>query len=292
MILVASSNDYANLGHSVGCSLRSIGIDCKDVSLSPHPFAYGAESATVTRDTLSFLTTEASHVLIMHSCPTIYGLNKNRNFSVYHTGTRFRESPEYFLELFQSARVHLTDQTEFMVHPVMNYVVCGIDKVIYKPKKVGKKIILGHYPSNPEVKGSNQIIEWLKPFRDKFEIRIGLKQVSYAEQLKRMSECDVYIELFKPELNGRPYGCFGVTALEASMMGKCVITQDLEDKTYKSVYGEHPFVTVRNEFQFNQALDSAFLHYTDSMQNWIHKETSDRHSLESTGKRLMELLRI
>ena len=174
MILVASSNDYANLGHSVGKSLRSIGIDCKDVSLSPHPFAYGAESATVSRDTLSFLTTEASHVLICHSCPTIYGLNKNREFSVYHTGTRYRESPEYFNELFQSARHVLTDQTEFMKLGKMDYVVSAIDKDIYKPKLVGKKLILGHFPSNPEVKGTNEIIEMLKPFKDKFEIRIGL----------------------------------------------------------------------------------------------------------------------
>lgn len=290
MILVASSADYANLGHSVGKSLRSIGVDCKDVSLSPHPFAYGAESATVSRDTLSFLTTEASHVLIMHSCPTIYGLNKNREFSVYHTGTRYRESPEYFNELFQSARHVLTDQTEFMKLGKMDYVVSAIDKDIYKPKLVGKKLILGHFPSNPEVKGTNEIIEMLKPFKDKFEIRIGLKQVSHAEQLKRMQECDIIIELFKPQLNGKEYGCFGVTALEGSMMGKLVITQDLEDKTYKSVYGEHPFVTVRNQHQFNEALESALTHFNDNMSKWIADQAKERHSFEATGQRIKTIL--
>lgn len=174
----------------------------------------------------------------------------------------------------------------------MKYVVSGIDKNIYKPKEIGKKLVIGHYPSNPEVKGTNEIIEMLKPFRDTFEIRIGLKQVSHAEQLQRMAECDIYIELFKPELNGREYGCFGVTALEASMMGKLVITMDLQDRIYKEEYGNHPFVTVRNKYQFQSAIEDAGKYYDQAMSDKIRQDTIDRHSYEATGQRLKQLLRL
>lgn len=291
-VLVASSADYANLGHSVGRSLRSIGVDCIDVTLSKHPFSYMSESQLVNRDTFRTLTEESKHVIIMHSCPILYDLNRNPSFSVYHTGSRFRESPQYFKELFQSAKASLTDQTEFMKYGGMKYVVSGIDKNIYKPKEIGKKLIIGHYPSNPEVKGTNEIIEMLKPFRDTFEIRIGLKQVSHAEQLQRMAECDIYIELFKPELNGREYGCFGVTALEASMMGKLVITMDLQDRIYKEEYGNHPFVTVKNKYQFQSAIEDAGKYFNQDMSDKIRQDTIDRHSFEATGLRLKQLLRL
>jgi len=292
MILFGSSNDYANLMHNQANALRSIGVDVIDVTLSPHGFNYPSQSKVVSRETFKTLSQEAEHVLIGHSCPTLFGLNQNPSFSCYHTGTRYRESPQYFNDLFQSAKVHLTDQTEFMVKHKMEYVVSAVDESLYKPKEIGKKLIIGHYPSNPEVKGTNEIIEMLKPFRDTFEIRVGLKQVSHAEQIKRMQECDVYIELFKPELNGRLYGCFGVTALEAAMMGKLVITQDLEDRTYMEVYGEHLFVNAKTRHQFTRALESIQSYFTDSVSNQIHLETKERHGYKATGERLKQLLRL
>jgi hypothetical protein len=291
-LLVASSVDYAGLGHSVGRSLRSIGVDCKDVTLSLHTFNYKSQSELVTKATLRTLTELSDHVLIMHSCPTIFDLNNNPSYSVYHTGTRYRESPKYFNELFQGAVRSFTDQSEFMKYGGMKYIVSGVDKNIYKPKEIGRKLIIGHYPSNPEVKGTPEILQMLEPFHKDFDIRIGLKQVSHAEQLARMSECDIYIELFKPELNGREYGCFGVTALEAAMMGKLVITQDLEDRTYRDEYGQHPFVTVKNKYQFQSAIEDAGKYFNQTMSDKIRQDTIDRHSFQATGERLKQLLKL
>lgn len=292
MILVSSSNDYASFGHSMGKALRSIGVDCIDTTLSKHPFNYGTESKVVSRETFKTLSVLADHVIICHSCPILFDLNGNPNFSVIHTGTRYREAPKYFNELFQSAKRHLSDQTEFMRLGKMDYIVSAIDPAIYKPKPIGSKLIVGHFPSNPEVKGTNEIIEMLKPFKDQFEIRIGLKQVSHEEQIKRMQECDVIIELFKPTLNGKPYGCFGVTALEGLMLGKLVITQDLEDRTYKEAYGDHLFVNAKTPHQFKTALESIQSYFTDSVSKQIHEDAVARHGYEATGKRLMELLRL
>lgn len=292
MILLASSVDYANLMHNQANALRSIGVDCIDVTLSAHTFNYPSQSKVVSRETLKTLTQEARHVVIGHSCPTIFNLNMNPSFSVYHTGTRYRESPKYFNELFQSAKRSLSDQSEFMRLGKMDYIVSAIDPAIYKPKPIGSKLIIGHFPSNPEVKGTNEIVEMLKPFRDQFEIRIGLNKVSHAEQIKRMQECDVIIELFKPTLNGKDYGCFGVTALEGAMMGKLVITQDLEDRTYKEAYGKHPFITVKNQFQFNKALETTLEFWNEDRSIGVHNDAKESHSFEATGRRLMELLRL
>jgi len=292
MILLASSCDYANYMHNQAKALRSIGVDAVDVCLSKHPFEYPSESRVVSRQTLKTLTQEADHVIIGHSCPTIFDLNENPSFFVAHTGTRYRESPKYYNELFQSARRAITDHSEFLRLGKMDYIVSAIDPAIYKPKPIGSKLIIGHFPSNPEVKGTNEIVEMLKPFRDQFEIRIGLNKVSHEEQIKRMQECDVIIELFKPTLNGKPYGCFGVTALEGLMMGKCVITQDLEDRTYKEAYGDHLFINAKNKYLFSSALEDTLKYFNDGISKDIHDSAKERHSYEATGKRLMELLRL
>ena len=75
---------------------------------------------------------------------------------------------------------------------------------------------MGHFPSKPAVKGSDKIVEAMKNVKGNFEFRYSDKRVSWEEQIKRMSECDIYVERFTKDSG------FGITALEAAALGKIV----------------------------------------------------------------------
>lgn len=292
MILLASSVDYSNLIANQANALRSIGVDAVDVTLNRHELKYPTQSRVVSRQELSDLTRRAEVVIIGHSCPTILNLNKCKRYAVYHSGTRYRNNPEHFNKLFRGAFVSLSDQTEFMSLGNHRYIVSAIDPSLYQPvkRKPGKrKLIVGHFPSNPEVKGTADIIRMLEPFKNDFEIRIGTNVLPYEKNLERIREVDIYIELFKPELNGKPYGCFGVTALEAAMMGRTVITQDLEYNTHNIVYRSHPFYCATNEIVFNGCIEHIKSHGL-LLPEHVHTKAVERYSPQATGNLLMKYL--
>lgn len=289
MILLTSSVDYSNLMHSQANALRSIGVDAVDVTLNRHELKYPTQSRVVSRQELSDLTRRAEMVIIGHSCPTILNLNKCKRFAVYHSGTRYRNNPEHFNKLFRGAFTSFSDQTEFMSLGNHKYVVSAIDPGLYQPTKPRPgKLIVGHFPSNPEVKGTADIIRMLEPFKNDFEIRIDTKVLPYEKNLQRIKEVDIYVELFKPELNGKPYGCFGVTALEALMMGKRVITQDIQQLAYLSTYGFPIFYMANDEQQFENSMNS--LYKEPINHEHIHRYTRCQHSPQATGNLLMKYL--
>lgn len=284
MILVASSNDYANLGHNVARSLNAVGIDCIDVCLSHHGLLYESQSNKVARGEIRMLSKIADYVIIMHSCPDVFAYCQPQNYAVYHTGTRYRSNPSRFNKLFKGAKKVLTDQTEFMHFGGMHYVPSAVES--FEPKYHNRKTpIIGHYPSNKEVKGSDEIEKALKHHKIDFDYQ----QLRHSENLKRIENCDIYIELFKPTLNGRQYGCFGVTAIEAGMMGKIVITQDLNKHVYEETYGEHPFLLAEKPSDLPKLVDYA-KENLDNLRKKTREIVYKNHTFEATGNRLKQIL--
>ena len=149
-------------------------------------------------------------------------------------------------------------------------------------------MIIGHYPSNAEVKGTKEIREMLEPFKDDFEIRINETILPHEQNLKRIGECHIYIELFKPELNGKPYGCFGVTAFEATALGCVVITNDLHTLVYDSVYGYSDFFRINTPEKFKELMNE--LKSVDRKDLTNSQSFYNNHSITSTGKRILELI--
>jgi hypothetical protein len=162
-------------------------------------------------------------------------------------------------------------------------------------KRKEGKLIIAHYPSNALVKGTKEIREMLEPFKDDFEIRIDETIIPHEENLKRIAECHIYIELFKPELNGKPYGCFGVTAFEATALGCVVITNDLNREVYRTVYGKECFITTNTKESFSKVISQVgdFLGVTTYLKakDILHNDFYNKHSIESTGKRILELIK-
>jgi hypothetical protein len=158
-------------------------------------------------------------------------------------------------------------------------------------KRKEGKLIIGHYPSNALVKGTKEIREMLEPFKDDFEIRIDETIIPHEENLKRIAECHIYIELFKPELNGKPYGCFGVTAFEATALGCLVVTNDLNKEVYENVFTRHDFLIANDKDTFRDFMEGASTLEVETFNNRFDKDFHSNHSIESTGKRILDLIK-
>ena len=295
-VLNIASNDYANMSHNNARALRSVGVDCFDYTLNLHPFNYEEQSELLTREELVSMVNKFDVIQIFHSCPTILRLVEIGKFKgklvVYHSGSRYRSEPERFNELFKAADVIITDQTEFikLCDKDIHYLAPHIELEPAEKRK-GGKLIIGHYPSNSEVKGTDEIKAMLEPFKNDFEIRIDTNIIPHEDNLKRISECHIYIELFKPELNGKQYGCFGVTAFEATSLGCLVITNDLNMNVYHDAYGLTPFQICNTKEMFTETLHLLKEFNTETIQDLQEYDFRNNHSIESTGKRILELIK-
>jgi hypothetical protein len=295
-VLNLASNDYANMSHNNANALRSIGVDCFDYVLNPHPFGYESQSEVITREEIISMVNKFDIIQIFHSCPTILNLvnigNFKRKLVVYHSGSRYRAEPDKFNQLFKDADVVITDQTEFinLCDKPTHYLAPHTDLEPTEKRK-GGKLIVGHYPSNSEVKGTDEIKSMLEPFKNDFEIRIDTNIIPHSENLKRIAECHIYVELFKPELNGKPYGCFGVTAFEATSLGCLVITNDLNMGVYHNAYGLTPFQIANTKDEFTEILHLLKGFNTETIQDLTELDFRNNHSIESTGKRILELIK-
>jgi hypothetical protein len=157
------------------------------------------------------------------------------------------------------------------------------------PKRQDGKLIVGHYPSNADVKGTDAILTMIEPFFDDFDIRIDTTKVTHEEQLQRVSECHVYIELFANEQQGKPYGCHGVTAFEAAALGCFTVTQNIHPEVYHKEYGACYFHLANDKDSFIRTFEE--LKNVDRKLLTTPSGFYFNHNIESTGYKILELTR-
>lgn len=287
-----SVDDYANMSHENANALRSIGVNCEDYSIkftrnrnNTHVFKYATESKPIRIGEINELAKRFDCIQIFHTDERILKALDHDNIVVYHTGTRYRQNSDYFNVVFKGIK-QLTDQTEFVGLGDMRY-IAPHTTITAKPKRTDGKIIVGHYPSNPLVKGTSEIRKMLDPFKNEFEIRINERTVPHQRQLQRMSECHIYIELFAPFQQGKVYGCHGVTAFESAALGCFTVTQNLYPEVYEKEYGVNYFHLANDRNSFLETfegligVDRSIL--TTPLGFYLN------HNIESTGYKILEL---
>ena len=235
---------------------------------------------------------DASHVIIHHSdIELLKYTHKEQKVILYHAGTRFRSSHNAILNNSEGCN-HLIALPEFKKYINAPYIVGAIDtdKIPFIDE-TKKPYIVGHYPSNPEVKGSSLIIDALK---DVPGFSFSLSKVGYKSQLERISQCDIYVELFAPTQGGNEYGSFGMTALEASAMGKIVITQNKTGKElYKQTYGDCPLIIVDSIEELKQnvlTLIDKDVQEIKNLSSQFRRWAESQHGYKATGSRLYKFL--
>jgi len=303
-IILLCCDDYANLAHGHAKALQCAGINAECLKLKPHIFGYAEQGRLVTEPQMIGELRKADMVVIYHSHPVPFRIVKDFLqqggkiiVAAFHSGSIYRDNPEATRKAFDAIGcvLHLTDQCEFLMNGEnMQYVTAAIDMQapIRGLIRNAAPVVFGHFPSNPDVKGTKKIREVMAGIKSDF--LCSTERVGHAEQLDRMAGCDVYIELFQPTLNGKPYGCYGVTAFEAAALGKAVVTQNLNVDAYSKAYGVSlPFIICNTEEELRHHLECLSKYSAGELADlqsktlaWVKKY----HILQATGERLKYLL--
>ena len=180
---------------------------------------------------------------------------------------------------------------EFMSKKKEIYIVGAIDvdRITPETKKISHPYIFAHYPSCYEKKGSYEICEMMKEMN--YELKFSSDNVSMPEHYKRAMSCDIYIELFKKELEGKEYGSFGIQALESAAMGKIVITQNMNEDVYFNEYGVCRLMLANNKTDFKDmvyTLNNSSPADIKKLQEETRQWVVDNHSYKKTGKRILK----
>ncbi len=302
-VINCSRTDWANFSSDNAAALRSVGVDAESLCMIKHSFDYVRPSTVCSQETIKQKMREADYVQIMHSCS--HSLNafiasgSKAKLIVYHTGTIYRNDPGTFNNLFNPhvcRSVIALPEFSGLGSKNEQYIVGAVDTDSITPS--GRMPTLpykvAHYPSNAEVKGAEQIIEMMDRLRashdDKFSFNYSSQIVNMPHQCARVDECDIYIELFKPFLNGKRYGSFGIQALEASAMGKVVITQCIMKSVYEKEYGESALFFPLTQEDFISTV-MVLTENTSSENKMLQLHTREwavkNHSYKATGERLL-----
>lgn len=296
-ILNACVQDFANFSHDNAKALRSVGIDCVDVKVNKHQFGYEVESKLMNLREIDAIIKDFDIIQIMHSDLKILKIakNKGKRLIVYHTGSRYRGSPSFYNKEFNPfVERSFIALCEFNGLGAKNqtYIFGAVEVPPLKIESINNIYKIGHYPSNPDVKGTDAILSLLNDVKQKYELYHSKDIVRHFKQVKRYKTIDIYIELFKPLLAGKKYGSFGITALEVGALGKVVVTQNLSKELYEETYGIAPFVLCENEKDFVLNIEKLLSLQKRELKklqidtyNWV----KNNHSYEATGNRLKKI---
>lgn len=303
-------DDFANFSYHNACALKSIGIDAHSFKLCSHPFNYPQQSPVISIDAMVTAIAHADIVQVIHNDEEIFDLclrvREERSNALgylrifpYHSCTAYRNDPEKYNKNWNPhIESSFTNQCEFMKLGSKNlhYITTGIDMDRYNFSgwKTKDKLTIAHFPSNAMVKGTSQILSMLQQVKGDAQVNYSIDKIDYNDQLRRMYECDIYIELFNPLLYGKPYGCYGVTAFEAAAMGKIVVTQNIHKEVYQDQYGETAFFLANTEKEFVETIEhlislpkAQIAALGQKAKNWV----SAKHSYRATGERIMKIIK-
>lgn len=300
-VLNCCQHDWANFSHDNANALRSAGIYCVDVKEHSHRFNYDNESKIFSSNKILEQMNLCDVVQIFHSDLKMLNLCKiaeKKRIIVWHTGTYYRKESEKLNKEFNPfVEKSILALGEFYGKGAKNqqYMVGAIDTNKIKPSDLFHlPYKIAHYPSNSTVKGSDTIEEIARKlfnkFSHKFTFKLSTRLVPYHEQLKRISECDIYIELFAPKQDGYNYGSWGITALEAAAMGKIVVTNHTTENVYNKTYGRKtPFIIANTKNELLEKLEKLINKNPEDIRkiqsetrSWVEKY----HSYKATGEKL------
>lgn len=300
-VLSISTNDWANYSYDNSRALLAAGVNVVGLKNFNHSFGYEGQHPVVTREQMREEVSSGKYNVLQIFNSDVTMLEFARGFSgkvvVYHTGSGYRMkyktlNPQFNPVVHQS----IIALGEFAGLGAKNEVYVSVavdtDKIKAKIEEPLKRYTFLHCPSNPDVKGTNNILKMTKDIRG-LSFRHDTKILPHQKSIERMKQCDIYIELFKPKLGNDKYGSFGTTAVEAAALGKVVVTQNLSAHVYEKYYGECPLFLAVDEQDFVKKIQQLLrmkpeelLTLQQQHRNWA----VEKHSYEATGQRLKQIL--
>ena len=325
--LLVAKHDWANTGFRFWRCLQKLGLNSLMVKGEPHRFAYPMQAPihpSLTSKPMSFSPCvvmapglesllESAHVihLIASTWPFVAFDWKERNVVVQHGGTAYRLDPDTCnatMDPYASATIiqcpdllNLGASNEHLIYYPVDVDFINPD---FKRRDV-KRLVVGHFPSNSEIKGSKEILEVIDQLEtdhyyfDKFNY-VGVTNierkrdwVSWEDNLKRMAKCDIIIETLAPKNYDHPFGEWGNTCLEAAALGKIVITNCLNLDIYSREYGHFAPCVANTPEDLKKTLMACMdmsTHEIAVKREQTRTWAEESHSIDATAKRLWNLV--
>jgi len=282
--LFVARDDYANLGYLLSKSLNSVGVEAKAVSFNPNDFNY-PETAELC-DMESYLRDAANADIIVAMQSQYFQCNlTGKKLFVFHGGSIYRHNSSRLNNAFnQIVTGTIIQHWDFLDRGAKNesWLLPPVDTKFIQPDYKYHDKIFAHYPHKADMKGSDKIIKTLKEANFAYDYTA----VDWLDNLKRIAECDIYIEQLCPHE-------WALTALEAAALGKIVITTFRGLDEYRKQYGECELVIANTEDELRQKVneimgwdEAQILTKKIATRNWVVKY----HSLEAVGQRLREII--
>lgn len=298
-VLFCSINDWANVGALFAKALKTVGVEAVSAVRYPHEFDYPDKSVKWTNwPVLQTLANQAQVVVMMHSV-LFNRLNlRGKRVGVFHGGSAYRKNKESIIPSFNRVcDVTLVQTGDLMDDKVRNqvWVMPPVDTESLNSvleERPTEKLVYAHHPSNPKVKGSGLIVPMLEKlgvaFKRDFEI------LPHTQHINRLRACDVYVETMATRTrDAKPFGSWGMSAMEAAALGKIVITNDLWRKEYEAEFGPCPLLVANTPIELETAVlclqnstSSQIVELKAAMREWVVKN----HSFKPVGEKLRRVL--
>jgi len=294
-VVLVARNDWANLGAQYARSLREIGVDAVMFTRNLHRLNYPDQGRRFKSNSkiLPYIK-EANIVHLLHSQNPIVDINlKGKKVVVSHTGSRYRNKYKEVNKSFNPiVDLSIVGSSLFGKGAKNEHWIPGgvVDTNRLKPiyKRFSDKIIIGHYPSSPKLKGSVIISNIMKNVKGNYIFKYDPKVIKWENNIKRINECDIYIERFTENTG------FGIAALEAAALGKIVITTYAFKQKYEETTGEFGLISVKTQKELKEEIeriinlpDNKILKMKKRTREWVEKY----HSHEAVGLRLLKIYR-
>ena len=313
-ILMISYDDFANTMYRFWLCAKHLGLNAIAIKGKVHPFQYPYQAPlhpslmntpinsaplTVMAPGLESMI-ESSRVVHLFASTYPMCAAKWGKFPliVQHGGTYYRQNPEPINKFFNS----MTQQTVIQCPDLLNLgakneslIYYPVDTTMIQPNftKKGEKLVVGHFPSNPIVKGTETIYNAVKDIEGIEYVGATPDKVwalkPWTDNMMRFLTCDVIIETCAPDQNGKPFGEWGNTALEAAASGCVVVSNAAHQDIYKKEYGALGLHVANNPEDLRAEIirlaslpDDKLLEEKKACCDWA----TTNHSIPATAERL------
>lgn len=316
-VLFLAWDDNANTGYRFWKCAQHLGLNSVMFKGKPHAFGYPEQApihpslankplygapVTVMAPGLESLINSARVVHLIASTYPMVAVNwKAVNVVVQHGGTAYRQHPDACNRVFGP----VSDATIVQCPDLLNLGAKN-ESLIYYPVDADQirpdfgfkhpdKLTIGHFPSNPEVKGTDAILNVLGQLDQDFEY-IGSDGgrshiLPWEQNIERLKQCDIVIETCNANQGDKVFGEWGNTALEAAASGCVVVSNTLTRDLYHNEYGKLGVQVANNPEQLHQVLTELLsLPRADiaTLKHETRQWAESSHGIEATANRLWD----
>lgn len=169
------------------------------------------------------------------------------------------------------------------------WIQAPVDTDLFKPDFSfhEDKLIFSHYPSIRAKKNSDMIdavfkkLSKIDELKSRFVYETG-ERLSHSDNMKRVRRSDVYVDHQAYTLyGGKPYGEFGIAALEAAALGCVTVSCTKKADRYEREYGELGLVVSNSPEDLEKILKDLVLMSRDELLDLklnAHRWASSYHS--------------